>query len=114
MNFAQIRQKAWKIVSNRYTAVIAFMVVWMVFFDRNNLFTQLSLRKKLGDLYNDKKYYQKRIKEYDSTMKQINENQTFLEQYAREKYWMKRDNEDVFIIVSPEEVASKKEKVEQP
>ncbi|MCS7028022.1 MAG: septum formation initiator family protein [Bacteroidia bacterium] len=102
-----MREKILSYLTNKYVIVLLFLSVWMLFFDRNNIFTLLALRKKLHEVYNDKKFYQKKIREFDSTLKYINEDKVFLENYAREKYFMKKDNEDIFIIVTPEEKESR-------
>lgn len=107
MKIQQIRDKVLPYFTNKYIVILFFLTVWMLFFDRNNVFTLFSLRKKLNETYNDKKFYQKKIREYDSTLKYINEDKVFLENYAREKYYMKKDNEDIFIIVTPEEQEKK-------
>ncbi len=107
MKIQQIRDKVLPYFTNKYIAILFFLTVWILFFDRNNVFTLFSLRKKLNETYNDKKFYQKKIREYDSTLKYINEDKVFLENYAREKYYMKKDNEDIFIIVTPEEQEKK-------
>lgn len=107
MKIQQIRDKVLPYLTNKYIAILFFLTIWMLFFDRNNVFTLFALRKKLHETYNDKKFYQKKIREYDSTLKYINEDKVFLENYAREKYYMKKDNEDIFIIVTPEEQESK-------
>lgn len=103
MNIEAIRNKVLSYLKNKYIVISLFLLIWMLFFDRNNIFTLLSLRKKLKEAYNDKKFYQKKIREFDSTLKYINEDKVFLENYAREKYYMKKENEDIFIIVNPEE-----------
>jgi len=107
MNFETIRNNIIPYLTNKYIAILFFLTIWMLFFDRNNIFTLFSLRKKLNETYNDKKFYQKKIREYDSTLKYINQDKVFLENYAREKYYMKKENEDIFIIVTPEEKENK-------
>jgi cell division protein FtsB len=107
MKIKAIRDKILPYFTNKYIVILFFLSVWMIFFDRNNIFTLFSLRKKLNETYNDRKFYQKKIREYDSTLKYINEDKIFLENYAREKYYMKKENEDIFIIVTPDEQEGK-------
>ncbi len=70
----------------------------MLFFDHNNIFEQLDRKKQLDNLTAGKKFYQQQI---DSTKKELSDlqnNPAALEKYAREKYYMKKDNEDLFIV----------------
>lgn len=88
-----------KIIKNKYVIVIAGLVVWLFFFDKNDVYTQADLIKKCNKLKAERDYY---ISEIENNKKQIQELQTnkeSLETFAREKYFMKKDNEDVFVIV---------------
>jgi cell division protein FtsB len=73
--------------------------IWLCFFDRNDLFTQLDLRAKVNELEKDRNYYQKEIQRNKNEMIELQTNTKNLEKFAREKYLMKKDNEDVFVIV---------------
>lgn len=77
---------------------LAAFVVWMLFFDRNDLFTQLQRRSELNELKQSKAYFEKQIAENRKFSKDLQFNASAIEKYAREKYLMKRDNEDLFII----------------
>ena len=67
----------------------------MLFMDTANILTQFRLSQSVRKLDNDKAYYQEKIEEAESDKKDLDEN---LEKFAREKYNMKKANEDVFII----------------
>jgi len=71
----------------------------MLFFDRNNLISQFELRSKLNQLKEDKQYYIEEIKKDRKDMLELLSNPKNLEKFAREKYLMKKDNEDIFLIV---------------
>ena len=73
----------------------------MLFFDKNDVFTQLNRRHELKQLQQSKEYYTTRISLERKELDQLKTNPAILEKYAREKYFMKRDNEDLFVI--PEE-----------
>ena len=79
-------------------ATIAF-VVWMIFFDGSNLITQYHKHRELSDLQGKRKFYREQIKEIDKSYAELTTNLATQEKFAREHYWMKRDNEDVFVIV---------------
>lgn len=82
-------------------ASIAFLV-WMLFFDRNDFFTQAERKKELRSLQESKKYYTEQITQERKISEELKSNPATIEKYAREKYLMKRDNEDVFIIEDAE------------
>ena len=84
---------------NFYLLFGVFFLVWMLFIDSNDFYTQYKLRKKLSDLENEKEYYLEKIKEVQKDREELLSNQHLLEKFAREKYLMKKDSEDLFIIV---------------
>jgi len=73
--------------------------VWVIFFDKNDLSTQLELRKDVKKLEEERNYYAKEIEQITSDILELNTNPKTLEKFAREKYLMKKDNEDIFVIV---------------
>jgi len=77
---------------------MAFLV-WMLFFDDNNMVSQVQLRLKLSDYEQKKEYYQNQIKEVNKEKQELLTNQGSLEKFARERYMMKKDNEDLFVIL---------------
>jgi len=86
-------------LKNKYVYTSIAFVVWMLFFDRNNLISQFELRSKLNQLKEDKQYYIEEIKKDRKDMLELLSNPKNLEKFAREKYLMKKDNEDIFLIV---------------
>ena len=86
-----------KILGNRYVLVILFVGVWWFLLDNYSYFENRVLDKKIEELEENKRYYIQEIKKDSISIKQLN-NTDQTEKYAREKYYMKRDNEDVYII----------------
>ncbi|MCB0705070.1 MAG: septum formation initiator family protein [Saprospiraceae bacterium] len=80
---------------NPFIVVLIIFGIWMFLFDGANVFTQWRLSQSVENLEEDKAYYQDRIKEVEAEQQSFDEN---VEEYAREKYYMKKANEDVFII----------------
>jgi cell division protein FtsB len=78
-------------------AAIAF-VVWMLFFDRNDFFQQQQRRTELRQLKEGKKYFQEQIEQEQQLADELKNNPASIEKFAREKYLMKKDNEDLFLI----------------
>lgn len=73
-------------------------LVWMTFLDSNDLISRFALRSKLKNLEQEKLYYQEKIEEVKEDRTELMTNNELLEKFAREKYLMKRESEDVFII----------------
>lgn len=86
-------------IRNKYVITIAAMCAWLLFFDKNDVFTQYQLISKCDKLQEEKEYY---LSEIESQRRQLHELRTdrkSLETFSREKYLMKKDNEDVFVFV---------------
>ena len=93
-----IQKKPWlKIVSNKYLLISLLFAVWMLFLDNYSYMDQRQLNKQIDELQDNKKYYQDEIKKDNQSIKLL-KNQDQVEKYAREKYYMKRENEEVYII----------------
>ncbi|MDN5205127.1 septum formation initiator family protein [Fulvivirgaceae bacterium BMA10] len=91
-----------KFTKNFYFLFGTFFVVWMLFFDSNDIVSQFKLRKKLKDLEQEKQYYLKRKEEVEKDRKELLTNQELLEKFAREKYLMKKESEEIFIVIEEE------------
>ena len=87
---------AW--LKNKYFIALGVFAVIMLFFDKNDVFTQSARKKQLRDLQESKQYYTDRIASERKELEELKSNPGTLEKYAREKYLMKRDNEDLYLI----------------
>jgi hypothetical protein len=74
--------------------------VWLLFFDKNDVFTQYDLIKKCRKLDKEKEYYIAEIENNKSNLTELRTNKKSLGTFAREKYLMKKDNEDVYVFVT--------------
>lgn len=83
---------------NKFLLASTAFVIWMLFFDRNDVFTQMGRRSELSELKTSKAYFEKQIADNRRFSKDLQFNASAIEKYAREKYLMKRDNEDLFIV----------------
>ena len=90
---------------NKFFIVTVAFIVWMLFFDKNDLVSQYEYRQQVNTLKEERDFYFKETEKVDKDLDELTSNPQKLEKFAREKYLMKKDNEDVFVIV--------KEKVEQ-
>jgi len=71
----------------------------MVFFDRNDLFSQWEYHQQVSKLKQERDFYQKETAKVHQDLDELTSNKEKLEKFAREKYLMKKENEDVFVIV---------------
>jgi cell division protein FtsB len=83
---------------NKYFVSVVVFVVWISFFDRNDLFTQFERKSELKRLETSKEYYQAEIAGTKKDLMDLNNNPQVLEKFAREKFFLKRANEEVFIV----------------
>jgi len=70
----------------------------MFFFDPKDIHSDLSRREKLKELQKSEQHLTQQITETKAELKQLETNAQTIEKYAREKYLMKKDNEDLFIV----------------
>jgi cell division protein DivIC len=91
-------QKYRKLFMNKYIITGTAFAIWMLFFDRNDFRLQLRRVGELSKLQESEKLMNKQISDTKDELSLLKTNPETLEKYAREKYMMKRDNEDLFII----------------
>ena len=102
------KEKPWfKFLSNKYVWVLLFFLVWMIFLDNYSYFEHRFLNKQIDELEDNASYYQTEIKKDKENIKQL-KNSAQIEKYAREKYYMKKDSEDIYIIEFEGDTVSKK------
>lgn len=95
------RLPAW--MKNRYVITVLIFLVWIILLDPNNLISRVREIRNLNRLEREKEYYLGRIEEDRRKLNELRTSNENLEKYAREQYRMKRPDEDLFIIVTPEE-----------
>ena len=86
-----------KFLKNSYLIIIIIFIIWMIFFDSNSILVHNELNNDINDLNDQKEYYNNEIEKDKIELNQI-KTDSGLEKYAREKLFMKRDNEEIFII----------------
>lgn len=96
--------KAWldripPFLKNKFLLVGVVFVVWIVFIDRNNLISQFRLQKQLKKVKSEAKYLLRETEKDSAALHELLSDSMAMEKVAREKYLMKRDSEDIFIIV---------------
>ncbi len=86
------------LLTSKYLIVLSLAIVWMIFFDNYNLPSHVSMNQQISQLKADKQFYQKAIQEVDFEYAKLYNNPEALERYAREQFYMKRADEDVFVV----------------
>lgn len=89
-------------IKNIYFLISFSFIVWMVFFDRNNSFATYKINKSLKTLENQREYYRTEIEKVNELKEELFSTDEKKEKFAREKYFMKKGNEDIFVIVAKE------------
>lgn len=98
MKLKDIRNKRWfRILSNRYVLVLIIFAFWMFFLDSNSWLIHHELDQEINELETNKEYYRKEIAKDRTVIEKLNDSFE-LESYARQNYYMKRPDEDIFII----------------
>lgn len=87
------------LLRNRYMLTVLVFLVWIMLFDNNNLVNRYRYMKNLRQLENDREYYMERIEEDRRKLNELKTSDENLEKFAREEYFMKKDNEDIYIII---------------
>ena len=75
-----------------------FFIIWVCFIDQNNIMTAYTYNAELQKLEKEKEYFNDAIEKTSKELYDLTENPATLEKFAREKYFMKKDNEEIFII----------------
>ncbi len=92
------KDKPWyQFLSNKYVWVLLFFSTWMLFLDNYSYFDHRILDNQIKELEDNKTYYQEEIRKDKENIKLL-QNINHIEKYAREKYYMKKENEDIYIV----------------
>ena len=89
-----------KILKNKYFIVVVVLISWLLYFDKNDVFTQYELVQKCNKLNAERDYYIAEIEKNKLEINELQNNSKSLETFAREKYLMKKDDEDVFVFTT--------------
>ena len=85
-------------LKNKFILTLVVFVVWMVFFDQNNLVSRVHNNRKIAELEQQKEFYIAEIARSQRLLNELKGDNESLEKFAREQYLMKKDNEDIYII----------------
>lgn len=91
--------KVFKYSKNFYVLFTLFFIIWMVFIDSNDVVSQFKLRSKLKELENQREFYLQRKEKIKADREELMSNYELLEKFARERYYMKKKTEDLYVVV---------------
>lgn len=97
MKYSDVLKKSLKPFKNIFFVVILVFIVWMLAFDANSWLIHRELNNEIDKLNLQKKFYNSKIKEDQEEIKNLNSAEG-IEKYGREHYYMKKNNEEIFII----------------
>ncbi|CAM3507748.1 FtsB family cell division protein [Aequorivita lipolytica] len=98
MSFKEFKNRKWvRFISNKYVLILILFVAWMFFFDANSYLIHHELDGDINALEDNAEFYQKEI-DNDKTFIKKMEDSNEMEKFAREKYYLKKENEDIYII----------------
>jgi cell division protein FtsB len=92
-------QRLISLFKNKFFLVTLAFLVWMIFFDKNDLFSQYEYRHQVTKLKQERDFYKAETDQVTKELNELSSNPQQLEKFAREKYLMKKDNEDVYLVV---------------
>jgi cell division protein FtsB len=91
------------IFRNKYILTILIFLIWILLLDTNNLIARYKDIRELHKLRNEKEYYTKKIEVEKIKLKELKTDDQNLEKFAREQYHMKKPDEDLYIVLTPQE-----------
>lgn len=92
-------RRLFDLIKNKFFLVTVAFVIWMIFFDKNDLFSQYEYHQQLDKLKQEQVFYKTETEKVNKDLGELTSDKSKLEKFAREKYLMKKDNEDIFVIV---------------
>lgn len=98
IDFTDLKRALATLVRNRCAVAVAFFLLWVSIFDRDDLFTKYDQSKEIARLEAEKAKLEQSIECDMRKMNELRNNKESLEKFAREEYYMKKDDEVIFIF----------------
>jgi cell division protein FtsB len=109
MNLKELKSKKWfKVATNMYVLVLTVFVIWMLFFDTNSFLIHWELKKEINKLEKTRSYLQEEIVKDKVIIDRLS-NKEELEKFAREQYYLKKQNEEIYLIEYADSLKTKNE-----
>ena len=98
MGLKDLRKKKWfSLLTNMYILVLTVFVIWMLFFDTNSLLIHLELKKQINKLEKQQEFLREEIANDKKILEKLSDPEE-LEKFAREQYYLKKKNEEIYLI----------------
>lgn len=108
MGWKEIRKKKWfSWISNIYVLVLTVFLVWMLFFDTNSLLIHWELRKEIKKLEKQQEFLKEQIETDRAIINKLSDPEE-LEKFAREHYYLKKKNEEIYLIEYEDSLKNRK------
>ncbi|MCS7018247.1 MAG: septum formation initiator family protein [Cytophagales bacterium] len=85
-------------LNNFYVIFAGAFILWMAFFDGNNLYNQYEQRRRIEQLRQERHFYKTSVEKLQKEIAELNRNPKMLEKFARERFLMKKPNEDIYVV----------------
>ncbi len=109
MGIKNLKKKKWfGVLTNIYVLVLTAFVVWMLFFDTNSLLIHRELKKEIKNLEKTQDFLQNEIEKDKKIIKKLSDSNE-LEKFAREQYYLKKKNEEIYLIEYEDSLKNKKD-----
>lgn len=104
MKLSQIKKNKWvRFIGNKYMLIAILFLGWMIFFDANSYLIHRELDNDINALKDNAEFYQKEIDKDKSFIQKMDDGEE-MEKFAREKYYLKKENEDIYIIENKDSI----------
>ncbi|MFT4673837.1 MAG: cell division protein DivIC [Patiriisocius sp.] len=101
---SRIKKTKWlQWIGNKYVLILLLFFVWMFFFDANNYFFHKELTDDIKAFEENKEFYTAEIQKDKSFIEKMKDS-TEMERFARERYYLKKENEDIYIIENQDSI----------
>ncbi len=99
MTFSEFKQtKVFKVLKNKYFIAVVIFILCMVFYPNNNISYYFKVKKQLTELEQHRDFLKEEIKSDSIRFSELEKSMEAAEKFGREKYFMKRANEDIYVI----------------
>jgi cell division protein FtsB len=93
------QNKRWyKVATNKYVLATLMFAIWMLFFDANSWLLQRELNAEIDELNKSIEYYTEQLETDRVELYELKSNPAAFEKYAREKFWMHREGEEIYVF----------------
>ncbi len=112
MGLKEIRNKKWfSILGNIYVLVLTVFLIWMLFFDTNSLLIHWELRNEIKKLERQQEFLKEEISKDKKIIEKLSDPEE-LEKFAREQYYLKKKNEEIYLIEYEDSLKNRKDEEE--